>query len=87
MLRITQVNCDDGRVVLKLEGRLVDRWVDLLRETWEVLHREVNTPVILDMSEVGFASREGIKLLRYLEEQGVRCILCSPFLKELVRSF
>lgn len=85
MLRITTLEGKDRSTVLKLEGRLVDRWVELLRATCKILQSEIDKPLILDLSAVGFASRGGIDLLRHLQKEGVRCISWSPFLKELAQ--
>ena len=83
MLRITRIDRNDGSVVLKLDGRLVDQWVELLRETREILRRETDKPLILDLSEVRFASKEGIELLRHLQKDGVGCVSLAPFLRAL----
>ncbi len=73
-------------VILKLEGRLVDQRIELLRESCEIHQRKTGRPPTLDLSAVGFASEEGIELLRHIQEEGVRCVGLSPFLKELVQS-
>lgn len=86
MLRITRISREEEGFVLKLEGRLVDQWVELLRESWQVCQRKMGRPLILDLLAVEFADREGIELLIRLQEEGVRCVSWSPFLKELVES-
>ena len=80
------MECEDGSIRLKLEGRLVGAWVALLEEACGAPGRERDTPLILDPSDVGFADLEGWKLLACLEEQGVRCTAWSPYLKALWRS-
>ena len=84
MLRISEMADREG-AVLRLEGRVVDQWVGLLRETCEHLQRKTGTPLVLDLAAVEFASKEGVDLLRRLQDQGARCVSWSPFLKELVR--
>ena len=69
MLRITRIDRDEEGVVLKLEGRLVDEWVDLLRETCEAHQRKMETPLSLDLSAVAFADKEGRELLRRLKSE------------------
>ncbi len=86
MLRITRTNRHDGRVVLKLEGRLVGPWVDLLDEMCRAYQGELeeNGPIILDAVAVGFASEQGLDLLRDLVKHGVILSSCSSFLRELI---
>ena len=64
---------------------MVAEWVELLKETWEILRCETEKPLILDLSKMRFASKEGIELLRHLQEDGVRCVSWVPFLKALVQ--
>ena len=80
MLRITKIEGKGGCLTLKLEGRLVEQWVELLREMCEA---HGSKDLKLDLSGVGFVSRDGADLLRSLREGGIPCISCSPFLKEL----
>jgi len=83
MMRINRMDCEDGSVRFKLEGRLVGAWVSLLEQACRTSRRERGTPLILDLSDVGFADREGWRLLACLEEQGVHCTAWSPYLKAL----
>ena len=83
MLRISPMNCEDGSVRLKLEGRLVGPWVELLRETCQDHQSKLGSPLFLELSAVGFACGEGLNLLHSLQQEGIRCISWPPFLKEL----
>jgi len=83
MLRISRMDCEDGSVYLKLEGRLIGEWVELLRETCQRHQQEIGTPLILDLSAVGFANWEGLRLLRHLEQEGVCCMAWSPYMRTL----
>ena len=83
MLRITPISSADEAIVLKLEGRLVEPWVGLLRETCQTHQREQRASLVLDLSAVGFASREGLDLLDGLQKEGIQCVSWSPLLKEL----
>ncbi len=80
MLKITKDETE-----LKLEGRLVGRWVDLLEEICEGHAREKEASLVLDVSAVSFADRNGVQLLHRLRNQGVAFQGCSPFLEELCR--
>lgn len=84
MLRITRTDRDAQGVVLRLEGRVVGRWVELLRETCESHQRKADTPLFLDLSAVEFVCKEGADLLRRLQKEGVECLYWSPFLRELI---
>lgn len=80
LLKITK----DG-AELKLEGRLVGHWVSLLEDIHEAHTRTSEAILVLDVSAVGFADRNGVQLLHRLRNQGVVFQGCSPFLEELCR--
>ena len=80
MLKITK-----GETELKVEGRLVGRWVSLLEEIYEAHTRTSDAILVLDVSAVSFADRNGVQLLHRLRSQGVTFHGCSPFLEELCR--
>ena len=84
MLRITRMDPNGDGVVLKLEGRVADQWVDLLQDTCERHRGETGAPVTLDLSSVTSVSREGTDLFIRLRRGGVRCVYPSPYLRELV---
>ena len=81
MLRISKIEEN----VLRLEGRLVGRWVELLEEVCNSRMSGKEETLTLDLSGVTFASREGTSLLQGLQDQGVKYVFCSPFLKELCK--
>ena len=80
LLKITK----DG-TELKLEGRLVDHWVSLLEDIHEAHSRTSEATLVIDVSAVSFADRNGIQLLQLLRNRGVVFQGCSPFLEELCR--
>ena len=80
MLKITKDETE-----LKLEGRLVGRWVSLLEDIYEAHMRTSDAILVLDVSAVSFADRNGVQLLHHLRNQGVAFQGCSPFLEELCR--
>jgi hypothetical protein len=83
MLRITPFGGNEEQKMFKLEGRLVDPWVNLLEEACQQHLRDADVRLTLDLSGVEFASPGGIDLLRRLGEQGVSCIHLSAFLRTL----
>ncbi len=82
MLRITNVECEEGSDLLKLEGRLVGPWVELLRDTCSQ-YENGGTSLALDLGQVSFASKEGLELLDRLAANGVTCVSASPILREM----
>ena len=63
--------------VLHLEGQIVGPWVDELANACDRLH-----PVALDLTEVTFADRAGLALLKDLR---IRMNGLSPFMEEQLK--
>jgi anti-anti-sigma regulatory factor len=84
MLRIWQNENGDDCVGLRLEGELAGPWVT---EVGRVCSDIVNSrqPLVIDLKEVSFVDREGIRLLASLLVQTVELKRCSPFLREQLR--
>ena len=83
MLRINRMECDDGTVRLKLEGRLVGAWVGLLEQACSTYRPDQGARMVLDLSDVASADREGWQLLAGLDARGVCCSGWPPYLKAL----
>ena len=79
MLRITKTH-REGKWLLKLEGRLVEPWIQELEEACSGGRPEL----VLDLSGVSFADSKGIKLIRRLREEGASIMRLSLFLGGLV---
>ena len=86
MLRITRKDTGDG-AALKLEGRLVGPWVDLLKEECEAVFNEIDGPITLEATQVGYASEAGLRLLRDLHDRRVARLTCSSFLHHLIADY
>jgi hypothetical protein len=71
MLKITRIAPSAGKVILRLEGKLIGPWVNELKSYCEIVRRE-GRQLLLQMTEVSFADRAGIALLRGLEASGGR---------------
>ena len=81
MIRITEIE-EDTSVTLRVEGRIVGEWVDLLDTTC----REVGdngVGLTLDLSGVTFVSFAGLDVLRRLRGGGVAFHDCPNYLKDL----
>ncbi|MCI0484069.1 MAG: STAS domain-containing protein [candidate division NC10 bacterium] len=83
MLRIDKIGEDDATVTLKLEGRIVDRWVAILEHECSRILRGP-TGLALDLAGVTFIDRGGLALLKRLRSHRVRLVNCSLFVQELL---
>jgi hypothetical protein len=68
--------------VVRLEGKLLEPWVEELRSLFAGL--EAGALPALDLSGLSFVDRPGLEVLQRLERQGVRIKACSPFVAELL---
>ena len=83
MLRITVSGQDPSCRIIKLEGKLLQAWLDEVRGFFAKV--EGGSFPSLDLSGLSYVDRPGIELLQQLLRQGVRIHACSPFVAELVR--
>jgi len=83
MLRITASGLDPSCRIIKLEGKLLQPWVDEVRRHFATA--EDGSVPGLDLSGLSFVDSPGAELLRQLVQQGVRIHSCSPFVAELLR--
>lgn len=84
MLRIVEEQATDSSITLRLDGRLVSRWVEVLRSSCEQAFQH-GSRLRLDLAGVSFADREGLNLLRQLQAQQVSVINCPPLLREQLK--
>ncbi len=84
MLRIVEENATNNSTTLRLDGRLVGQWVEILRTSCEQVLQD-NVRLILDLTGVSFADHDGVEFLRQMELQQVALIHCSPFLQEQMK--
>jgi hypothetical protein len=82
MLRITVSRPDPSCRILKLEGKLLQAWVDEVRRFFA--EAEEGSLPSLDLSGLSFVDRPGTEMLQQLLRQGVRIHSCSPFVAELL---
>ena len=83
MLKITQTNSHGCGAIVKLEGKLLQPWVDEVRAVFlpplpESLPR-------LDLASLTFVDAAGADLLRQLLRQGVAIESCSAFVAALLQ--
>jgi len=84
MLRISQKENAHGCVALRLEGELAGPWVTEVGRVCSGIAKS-EQPLSIDMKEVTFVDREGVRLLANLLAQTVELKRCSPFLQEQLR--
>lgn len=82
MLRITRLLDERSQPRLRLEGRLVGDWVQVLEA--EVSNSEQSYPVALDLSGLEFADARALTLLRELRRSGLEIVASSPLLLTLL---
>jgi anti-anti-sigma regulatory factor len=70
--------------VFRLEGMVIGRWVEELRDLCEsALGR--SQEVIVDLNDVSYVDREGIALLMNLRDRQVALLNPQPFVAELLK--
>jgi hypothetical protein len=70
-----------GDAILRVEGRLVGRWVDEVARLYAEVRRAA--PVVgLDLTGVSFLDGGAVELLRGLRNEGVAVEGGSPFVRE-----
>ena len=77
-LRISAIEVDPNR--LKLDGRLTAELVPELRRVCA----ELEANVVLDLTDLRFADRQGVGALRELRAAGARLINVSHYLRLLL---
>jgi hypothetical protein len=83
MLRITQTGAQGGGTTVKLEGKLLQPWVNEVRILF--LPPVPGSLYRLDLSSLTFVDGAGADLLRQLLRQGVAIESCSGFVAALLQ--
>ena len=83
MLRVTQASTGENGAILKLEGKLIQPWVD---EVSSLLNEgKLSDGSRLDLSSLTFIDEAGANLLLRLLGQGFQIESCSPYVAELLQ--
>jgi len=85
MLKIERSESKNPGITLRLEGRVIGPWVEEVRKVSEKIIASGST-LALDLSEVTFLDREGIRLLQVLRQRQVTFLNSSVFVAEQLRS-
>lgn len=83
MLKITTTTKHGSTPAIKLEGKLLQPWVDEVRRLF--VDAEDCPPACLELSAVTFVDDAGAELLVELRRQGVEIVSCTPYVAELLR--
>jgi hypothetical protein len=85
MLRLTRIADADQTPTIKLEGKLLEPWVDEVRNACAA-GTDLTNRIGLDLSALTFVDAAGERLLRDLIGRGNDVVACSGFVAELLRS-
>ena len=84
MLKIERIESVTGVATLRLDGRVIGPWVEELQRACEQVLR-TGARLTLDLSEVWFVDRRGVRLLRILKDRDVKLVNVSGFVAELLK--
>lgn len=86
MVRITLIEGEAGNTIMKIEGRLVSDWINVVEAEGHNLLAQGKT-VLLDLSGVIFVEAAGASMLRGLIEKG--CVLwnCPLFIHHVLFTY
>jgi anti-anti-sigma regulatory factor len=82
MLRIAITATGDTTIVLKLEGKLLEPWIDELRRSITVSPEHLT----LDLSSLSYADAAGVQVLAALVRKGATLQGPSGFISALLNS-
>jgi anti-anti-sigma regulatory factor len=85
MLKITKTEENGTTVVLKLEGKVTERWASLLDGECRAVLRNQKT-LLLDCAGVNFLDAQGVDVLRNLRLNNVTIIGAPGIVTELLRT-
>lgn len=81
MLRITRQRIDEQTIFLKLEGKLLEPWIEEMQRS---IDGSVSS-VKLDLSALAFADPAGIQVLADLIRHGAKLTACSGYIAALLQ--
>jgi anti-anti-sigma regulatory factor len=84
MLRITTIGNDPSTTIVRIEGKLLEPWLEEVRRACVELVAP-QRPVCLDLGAVTFVDAAGVDLLHELFQRGVTLAACSAFVAALLK--
>lgn len=85
MLRIEFVEAPSSATTLRLQGRVIGPWVDELQRVCERVLAS-GAALTLDLGDVSFVDRGGVRLLRGLTNRDVTLLNGSGFVGEQLKA-
>ena len=83
MLKITQIAGPENTVVLKVEGKLLEPWIDELRQSVSRLSND-GKKLCLDLAALSYADLAGTAALSELVQRGAVIMAASGFITALL---
>lgn len=83
MLRITTLDDCERPAVLKLEGKLLEPWIEELAAACSRINAE-RGPATIDLSAVSYVDARAAEALCRWRRSGVRVVGCSPLVAGLI---
>lgn len=83
MLRITKMEENAKRARIKVEGRLVSTWVNLVELEYQRA-RNGSRQIVLDLTHVTFVDDAGLRMLRMLAQDHLVVLNTSDFIHHLL---
>ena len=84
MLKITRVASLNEEITLRLDGRVMGRWVELLRTSAESVV-EAGMQLTLDLENIWYLDCEGVWLIKHLINRGTVVENVPLFVAEQIR--
>lgn len=84
-MRITWATTAEGHRALRVYGQIRGAWVEELERNARGFLGGMG-PKVLDLSEVTYADRRGVRALKQLMAQGATVLGASRFVAELLRT-
>jgi hypothetical protein len=78
------VDHNSEAVILRLEGKLIEGWVEEVAKAWERIASASGGQAIVDLTSVSFVDSEGRRLLRRMSRAGVRFTGSGPMINALI---
>lgn len=84
MLKISTIESTDEAVKIRIDGQISGEGVNLMQETCKA-HLDEGLKLSVDLQNVLFVDRNGIAVLRRLQQRKVELLNAPPFVTEQIR--
>ncbi len=80
MLKISTISNSNKNIIIKLEGKITDSWVDVLEDECANLIHKTDSKLVLDITDVSYISGDGISLLIKIKNK-IKLVNPQPYLQ------